>query len=202
MGTRDPRVDAYIAQSADFAQPILTHLRDVVHAACPECEETLKWSSPAFMYRGMLCGFMAFKEHLAFSFCRGALIPGLAPNSNNGGEAMGNFGRITSLKDLPGRKVLTGYIKEAMRLNEEGIVVPKVPKGPRPEATVPAELAAALTKNRKARTTFEKFSPSHRREYIEWIAEAKREETKVKRVAQTVEWLAEGKARNWKYENC
>ncbi|MDB4899607.1 MAG: hypothetical protein JWN53_1415 [Gemmatimonadetes bacterium] len=202
MGTRDPRVDAYIAKSADFAKPILTHLRDVVHAACPECEETLKWSSPAFMYHGMLCGFAAFKEHVAFNFWKGRLIPGLAPNSNNGGEAMGHFGRITSVKDLPSRKVLTGYIKEAMRLNEEGITVPRAKRTSKGEPEVPTALAAALTKNRKAKTTFEKFSPSHRREYIEWIDEAKREETKAKRVAQAMEWMAEGKARNWKYENC
>jgi uncharacterized protein YdeI (YjbR/CyaY-like superfamily) len=199
MGTRDPRVDAYIAKSADFAKPILTHLRDVVHAACPDCEETLKWSMPTFMHHGILCGFAAFKEHAAFNFWKGALIEGVGPNSANGGEAMGNFGCIESLKDLPSRTVLTAYIQKAMRLNEEGVAVPRK-KVPKPAAKVPAELAAALKKNAKARTTFEKFPPSHRREYIEWIDEAKREETKAKRVAQTVEWLAEGKSRNWKYE--
>jgi uncharacterized protein YdeI (YjbR/CyaY-like superfamily) len=202
MGTRDPRIDAYVAKSADFAKPILTHLREVVHSACPDCEETLKWSMPTFTYHGMLCGFAAFKEHASFNFWKASLIEGLEPNSNNGGESMGNFGRITSMKDLPSKKVLTGYIKEAMRLNEEGIKVEKPKKAVKPEAVVPAELKAALSKNKKARASFDAFSPSHRREYVEWITEAKREETRARRVTQAVEWIAEGKARNWKYENC
>jgi len=202
MPSRDPRIDAYIERSADFAKPILTHLREVVHAACPDVEETMKWSFPHFMYEGMLCGMSAFKEHCAFGFWKGSLIAGLKPNSANGGEAMGNMGCIRTVKDLPSKKVLAGYVKEAMRLNEEGVVVPKKPKAPKPEAEVPPELAAALAKNRKAKAAFEGFSPSHRREYVTWIVEAKREETKVKRIAQAVEWLAEGKARNWKYEKC
>jgi uncharacterized protein YdeI (YjbR/CyaY-like superfamily) len=201
MGTRDPRIDAYIAKSADFAKPILTHVREIVHSACPDCEETLKWSSPAFMYHGMLCNIAAFKEHAVFGFWKGSLIDGVSPNRNNGGEAMGNFGRVTSVKDLPSKKVLTGLIKQAMRLNEEGIKVAKPKRSSKPEARVPPELAAALAKNRKARTSFEAFPPSHRREYIEWIGEAKREETKARRVAQAVEWIAEGKGRNWKYQD-
>jgi uncharacterized protein YdeI (YjbR/CyaY-like superfamily) len=200
MGTRDPRVDAYLAKSADFAKPILTHLREVVHSACPDCEETLKWSSPAFMYHGILCHFAAFREHAVFGFWKGSLIDGVSPNRNNGGEAMGNFGRITSVKELPSRKVLTGLIEQAMRLNEEGIKVAKPKRGSKPEAKVPPELAAALAKNGKARASFDAFPPSHRREYVEWIVEAKREETKARRVAQAVEWIAEGKGRNWKYE--
>jgi hypothetical protein len=200
MGTRDPRVDAYIAKSPDFARPILTHLRQVVHEACPDAVEELKWSSPHFNYKGMMCGMAAFKEHAIFGFWTGSLIKGVAPNRNNGGEAMGNYGKLTSVKDLPSKKELVGFIKEAMRLNDEGITVPRKKKAPKAIAKVPAELARALAKNRKAAAQFEQFSPSHRREYIEWIDEAKREETKAKRVAQTVEWVAEGKSRNWKYE--
>ena len=201
MGTRDPRVDAYIARQKDFAQPILAHLREVVHAACPEVEETLKWSSPHFMYRGaMMCGMAAFKEHAIFGFWKGALIDGVSPNRNNGGEAMGNFGKLTSVKDLPAKRDLTGLIRQAMRLNEEGVTVPRPKTGPKPEAAVPAVLKAALSKNKKAATQFAAFSPSHRREYVEWIDEAKRDETKAKRVAQAVEWIAEGKGRNWKYQ--
>jgi uncharacterized protein YdeI (YjbR/CyaY-like superfamily) len=200
MGTLDPRVDAYIARSPDFAQPILRHLREVVHAACPTVEETLKWSSPHFQYNGgMMCAMAAFKAHAIFGFWKGALIQGVAPNRNGGGEAMGNFGKLTSVKDLPSKRQLTALIKEAMRLNDEGISARK-PRKPKPEAVVPAVLAQALAKDRKASATFERFSPSHRREYIEWIDEAKREETKAKRVAQAIEWLAEGKSRNWKYE--
>jgi uncharacterized protein YdeI (YjbR/CyaY-like superfamily) len=141
----------------------------------------------------------AFKEHAIFGFWKGSLIKGVAPNRNNGGEAMGNYGKLTSVKDLPSKKELVGFIKEAMRLNDEGITVPRK-KAPRAIAKVPAELARALAKNKKAAAQFEQFSPSHRREYIEWIVEAKREETKAKRVAQTVEWVAEGRSRNWKYE--
>lgn len=200
MGTRDPRVDAYIAKSADFAQPILTHLRDVVHAACPDVQETMKWSMPFFDYNGVMCNMAAFKEHATFGFWKGALIPGLAPNSANGGESMGNLGRLTSVKDLPNRKVLGGYIKAAMRLNDEGVAVKKPKKVAKPEAKVPPDLAAALKKNRKAAATFEAFPPGQRREYVDWIVDAKRDETRAKRIVQAVEWLAKGKKRNWKYE--
>lgn len=202
MPSRDPRIDAYIERSADFAKPILVHLREVVHAACPEVEETMKWSCPHFQHSGMLCAMSAFTEHCTFGFWKGSLIAGLQPNSANGGEAMGNMGCVRTIKDLPSRKVLAGYVKEAMRLNDEGIVVPRKKKVPKPEATVPPELGAALAKNKKATAAFGKFPPSHRREYIEWVVEAKRDETKAKRVAQAVEWIAEGKARNWKYEKC
>jgi uncharacterized protein YdeI (YjbR/CyaY-like superfamily) len=203
MGTRDPRVDAYIAKSGDFAKPILTHIREVMHAASPKVEETMKWSSPWFEYNGsIMCGMAAFKAHAIFGFWKGALIEGVAPNRNNGGDAMGNFGKLTSVKDLPSKKELTALIKQAMRLNDEGTTVPKPSRKPKPEAKVPAELAQALAKNRKANTVFQAFTPGKRREYIEWIDEAKREETKAKRIAQAVEWIAEGKARNWKYEQC
>jgi uncharacterized protein YdeI (YjbR/CyaY-like superfamily) len=124
----------------------------------------------------------------------------VSPNRNNGGEAMGNFGRLTSVKDLPNKRDLTALIKQAMRLNEEGITVPRPKKAPKPEAKVPAGLKAALAKNKKAAAQFEAFSPSRRREYVEWIDDAKRDETKTKRIAQAVEWIAEGKGRNWKYQ--
>lgn len=201
MGTRDPRIDAYIAKQKVFAKPILTHIREVVHAACPDVEETMKWSSPHFDYRGgMMCGMAGFKEHAIFGFWKGALIHGVRPNRNNGGEAMGNFGRLTSVKDLPSKRELTALIREAMRLNDEGVVVPKPKKTVKPEAVVPAELKAALSRNKKAAAQFEAFSPSHRREYVEWIDDAKRDETRVKRVAKAIEWIAEGKGRNWKYQ--
>ena len=202
MGTRDPRIDDYIAKQQDFAKPILTRIRDIVHAACPEVQETLKWSTPHFQYRGgMMCAMAAFKEHALFGFWKGALIEGMSPNRNNGGEATGNFGRITSMKDLPSRTVLMSLVKQAMRLNDEGISVPKPKKAPRPEATVPGALAAALDQNRRAAGHFAKFSPSQRREYIEWIDDAKRDDTKVKRIAQAIEWISDGKGRNWKYES-
>jgi uncharacterized protein YdeI (YjbR/CyaY-like superfamily) len=197
MSTRDPRVDAYIARSAEFARPILSHLREIVHSACPDVEETLKWNAPHFMYRGMLAGMSAFKAHCAFGFWKGSLVTG-----GDGGleaQAMGQFGRITSLDDLPPKRVIAGFVKQAMKLNEEGVRTPKRRKTPKPDPVMPAELAEALRKNPEARATFEAFSPSHRREYVDWIAEAKGEDTRQRRLANAIEWMAEGKARNWKY---
>ena len=197
MATKDPRVDAYIARSADFAKPILTYLRDVVHSACPDVEETMKWSFPHFMYRGVLCSMASFKQHCAFGFWKGSLV------FENGGsrseEAMGQFGRIAKLSDLPPKKTLSGYIKKAMKLNEAGTKVPNRVKVNR-ELPIPHYFAAALKKNRKASATFSRFSPSHQREYIEWVTEAKREDTRKRRLDQAIMWLAEGKPRNWKYE--
>ena len=200
MGTRDPRVDAYIARSADFAKPILTHLREVVHAACPDVEETIKWSFPNFTYKGMLCSMASFKQHCSFGFWKGALVVGESSGDGTGERAMGQFGRITALSDLPSKKVLTGYIKEAMRLNEAGVKSPtrSKPKAKK-ELPMPDDLSKALRKNKKALATFENFSPSHRREYIEWITEAKGEDTRNRRLATAVEWMADGKPRNWKY---
>jgi uncharacterized protein YdeI (YjbR/CyaY-like superfamily) len=201
MGTRDKRVDAYIAKAGGFARPILEHLRDIVHAACPDVEETIKWSFPNFIYKGMLCNMAAFKEHCAFGFWKSSLIV------ERGGAAvekvMGQFGRITQLSDLPSQKILSGYIKEAMRLNDEGIKSPARtnPKEPR-ELVVPDDLVDALKTNKAALATFEKFSPSHKREYVEWITEAKTEATRARRLAQAIEWMGEGKPRNWKYMNC
>ena len=197
MGTRDPRIDAYIARSAEFARPILTHVRAVVHGACPEAEETLKWGSPTFMYQGMLCGMAAFKQHCAFGFWKGSLIVG--PDGRNADQAMGQFGRITMQSDLPSKKVLSGYVKQAMRLNAEGTAVKRASKKPKPPLRVPTALRLALEKNRKARETFEGFSPSNKRDYVEWISEAKAEETRQRRLAQSIEWMAQGKPRNWKY---
>lgn len=198
MGTRDPRVDAYIAKSAAFAQPILSHLREIVHDACPEVEETMKWGMPHFMYRGLLCSMASFKQHCAFGFWKGLLIFG--GETNRGEEAMGHLGRIAAISDLPSPEVLAGYIKQAMRLNEEGVRAPSRTKSrARAELVVPDYLAAALQTNRSAAATFAAFSPSHKREYVEWISEAKSEGTRQRRLKTAIEWLTEGKPRNWKY---
>lgn len=197
MGHRDPRIDAYIDRSAEFARPILTHLREVVHAACPDVEETLKWKSPSFEYKGLLCGMASFKQHCAFGFWKHALVTG---ETGKAAEAMGSFGRITSLRDLPPRRVLAGFVKKAMVLNEQGVKAPRAKTVPRGPVVVPDDLQAALKKNAKARATFEGFSPSHRREYVSWIVEAKREETRKRRLATAIEWMAEGKSQSWKYQ--
>ena len=203
MATKDPRVDAYIAKSADFAKPILNHLRKVVHTACPEVEETMKWSFPHFDYKGMLCSMAAFKQHCTFGFWKAALIFGDAAPGKNSDDAMGHSGRITALSDLPNDKILIGYIKEAVRLSEEGIKLPARPKSrERKELVVPDDFAAALRKNKKALATFDEFSYSHKKEYLDWILEAKREETRRQRMATAIQWLAEGKSRNWKYSKC
>jgi uncharacterized protein YdeI (YjbR/CyaY-like superfamily) len=199
MPTIDPRVDAYIASSAEFAQPILAHLRAVVHAACPEVEETMKWSFPHFMYKGMMCSMASFKAHCALNFWKAELLMGDQANR----EAMGHFGRIASVKDLPSKKILTAYIKHAMKLNDDGVAAPARAKPPAPRALeIPDELSAALKKAPAARTHFEAFSPSKQRDYAEWIAEAKTEATRARRLEQALEWIAEGKSRNWKYEKC
>jgi uncharacterized protein YdeI (YjbR/CyaY-like superfamily) len=198
MGERDPRIDAYIARSADFARPILEHLRDTVHQACPQVEETMKWSMPHFMYEGMLCGMASFKAHCTFGFWKGALVLGDSDGAEK--DAMGQFGRIERISDLPPKRTLVALIRRAMQLNEQGVKSPARARKPKPPAEVPDDLSAALARNRKARATFEKFSASQRREYVEWIAGAKREETRARRLATTLEWLAEGKPMNWKYQ--
>jgi uncharacterized protein YdeI (YjbR/CyaY-like superfamily) len=200
MPTTDPRIDAYIAKSAEFAKPILKHLRSLVHAGCTDVVETMKWSFPHFEHQGVMCGMAAFKQHCTFGFWKGKLF---LPKSNDLDEnAMGQFGRITSIDDLPSKKVLLGYIKQAARLNEEGVKAPKPPKTKKEKLVVPAYFRAALKKNKKAQTTFDNFSPSHQREYVEWLTEAKQEATRERRLATAIEWLAEGKSKNWKYEKC
>jgi uncharacterized protein YdeI (YjbR/CyaY-like superfamily) len=201
MAKKDPRIDAYVAKSAAFAKPILIHLRKVIHEACPDVQETMKWSFPHFMHHGILCSMAAFKQHCAFGFWKGSQVVGKGDSKSD--EAMGQFGRIASLADLPTKKTLAGLIKSAMKRNESAEKAPaKVKRNPRPEAAVPDDLFLALRKNRKALATFDGFSPSHRREYIEWITEAKRPETRLSRITTTIEWLAEGKPRHWKYAKC
>ncbi|MFL5486406.1 MAG: YdeI/OmpD-associated family protein [Gemmatimonadaceae bacterium] len=196
MGKPDPRIDAYIAKSADFAKPILVYLRELVHEACPNVDETIKWGMPHFDYHGILCGMAAFKQHCAFNLWKGSLIVGEASR-----EAMGHFGRITQVSDLPARKVMVGYITQAAKLNEAGVKSPARSKPKKKEEIeVPVELMQALRKNKKAAAAFESFSPSHKREYAEWISEAKREETRKRRLSTALEWIADGKPRNWQYE--
>jgi uncharacterized protein YdeI (YjbR/CyaY-like superfamily) len=198
MGKKDPRIDAYIAKSAAFAKPILKHLRKIVHAGCPDVEETLKWSMPHFDYKGVMCGMAAFKQHCVFGFWKKTLILDRDPATEE--AAMGGFGRITSLADLPSEKTLLQYVKKAAALNEAGIKAPpRIKSKKREPLEVPDYFGAALKKNAKARKTFEDFPPSKRREYLEWVTEAKREETRRERLATSIKWLAEGKARHWKY---
>jgi uncharacterized protein YdeI (YjbR/CyaY-like superfamily) len=197
----DNRVDEYINRSPDFARPILTHLRELVHKGCPEAQEAIKWSTPAFLYRDkILFSMAAFKMHCRFIFWR----PEIAAMARKTGAAADDdgavVGKVSQISELPADKELLTYIRLARRLAEEGAPNPMRKKSaPKPELEIPAEFAAALKKNKAAAKTFEAFAPSHRREYIEWIGDAKRDETRQKRIATVLEWLAEGKSRNWKY---
>ena len=196
MGTRDPRVDAYIENANPFARPILKRLRKWVHENCPDCVETLKWSAPHFEYKGkMYCGMSAFKEHCAFGFWHP-----LMRNNDNSLEGMGSFGKVRSLADLPSGGDFAKMAREAMKLTDDNVKAPPRPRVEREPLVVPADLKAALAKNRKAQAAFDAFSYSHRKEYVEWITEARREETRTARVVQAVEWMAEGRQRHWKYD--
>jgi uncharacterized protein YdeI (YjbR/CyaY-like superfamily) len=201
MPTTDPFVDEYIEKAQDFAKPILTHLRELVHLACPEVIETKKWSFPHFDYKGMMCSMAAFKEHCAFNFWKQSLLDeGAFPAEKT---AMGSFGRITSLKDLPSDKTMKKLIHDAMKLNDEGVKVKKAPVSKeKKDVVVPDILKKALKTDARAAETFNNFPYSCKKEYVEWISDAKTDATREKRLATTLEWLAEGKRRNWKYEKC
>ena len=201
MPTKDPRIDLYISKSANFAKPILMHLRELVHAACPEVEEKIKWSFASFDYKGPMCTMAAFKHHCAFGFWKASLMKDKTLTKNAESEsAMGHYGKITSLKDLPSDKKIIAHIKEAMMLNEKGVKLPpKKAAKEKKEIVVPDYFLKQLQKNKKAFTTFQDFSPSHKREYVEWITEAKTDETKNRRMETAIEWLSQGKPRNWKY---
>jgi len=201
MSTKDPRIDLYIYNVADFARPILLHLRELIHVACPDVEETIKWSFASFDYKGPMCSMASFKQHCAFGFWKASLMKDKTLTKNAESEsAMGHYGKITSLKDLPPDKKIIAHIKEAMMLNEKGIKLPpKKVTTAKKEIIVPDYFLKQLKKNKKAFATFHSFSPSHKREYVEWIIEAKTDETKNRRMESAIEWMSEGKSRNWKY---
>lgn len=205
----DPKVDAYIAKAQPFAQPILIHLRKLVHKGCPGAEEAMKWSRPFFLYKGtILANLAAFKGHCSFGFW-GEEIGAILRKANVVQEGgMGTLGRITRVQDLPPEKDMLAWIREAAGFIDRGehtspiSARTRVVKPPKASPKTPTQFAAALKKNKKAAAVFDAFSPSCKREYIDWIADAKRDETREKRIAQAVAWIAEGKQRNWKYQNC
>jgi uncharacterized protein YdeI (YjbR/CyaY-like superfamily) len=202
----DPRVDAYIEKAAPFAQPILTHLRQLIHEACPRITESVKWGMPFFIQQDIiLCHMAAFKQHCAFGFWGSEMQKALANDGLKSSEAMGTLGRITALKNLPPDKDLLAYMRQAVELVESGQRTKSIDRRPKrkPQASrIPPELSSALKKNKLAAKAFAGFSPSKRREYAEWIADAKRPETKQQRLTQAISWIAQGKSRHWKYENC
>jgi uncharacterized protein YdeI (YjbR/CyaY-like superfamily) len=200
MPKTDKRIDTYIAKAEPFAQPILKHLRELVHEVCPDVVETMKWSFPHFDYNGVMCSMASFKQHAVFGFWKASLMKDKSLMDNAASEtSMGHLGKIKSLKDLPSDKIMKGYIKEAMELNDMGAKVVRTKPVKDRKVTVPASLKKALEKNKKASKTFEEFSSSNKKEYVDWITEAKTEETRDKRIKTAVEWMAEGRIRNWKY---
>ena len=200
MGNKDARVDAYIAKSPDFARPILTYLRDVVHQGCPELVETMKWSTPTFDHQGIVCSMAAFRQHCVFGFWKAPLLTlDGKPLVKKMESGAGQFGKLTSIKDLPAKAKLLKLVRDAARLNESGIAMKRAPRATATPVQVPADLTRALHKNAKAREVFAAFSPSHKREYVEWIVEAKTPQTRQRRLGTALEWMGEGKPRNWKY---
>jgi uncharacterized protein YdeI (YjbR/CyaY-like superfamily) len=200
----DKRIDAYIEKSAPFAKPILKHLRRLIHKANPDVKETIKWGMPFFDYEGPYCSMAAFKEHAVFGFWKAALMKDpkgyLQARSAQGGEAMGHLGKITSVKDLPPDKTIIGFLKQARKLNDEGVKLPAKPKPANKELVIPDYFLSRLGRNKKASKVFADSSYSFKKEYIQWIVEAKSEDTREKRMETAIEWISEGKGRNWKYQ--
>jgi len=202
MATFDKRIDAYVENARDFAKPILNYIRSAVHKACPDVQETIKWGSPHFEYEGrILCAMASFTSHCAFVFRLGSMMkdPGGLMQTGKDKTGMGHFGQVRDVKDLPGEKILIQYIKEAMSLTEMGVKVPKAQAAGRKKLVVPVDFMNMLKKNKSAYITFEALSYSHKKEYIEWITEAKRDETRNRRLQSTIELLKKGKDLNWKY---
>jgi len=206
MKNTDKRIDLYISKAAPFSQPILIHIRNLVHKACPDIEEKIKWGFPHFDYQGMCISMAAFKEHCAVSFWKAALMKDpqkLLTVSRAEAHSMGHLGKIRSMADIPADTILLKYFKEAVRLNKEGIALPSKKKpdiADRKELPVSPLFMLALKKNKKSISAFDNFSYSCKKEYLEWINEAKTEETARKRIDTAIEWISEGKSRNWKYK--
>lgn len=202
MGNKSKEVDAYIAKSAEFARPILTRIRAAFHKACPDIEETIKWSMPHFEYKGIVANMAAFKAHVRFGFWKSKLMSDADGLFTGMGKTPMNMLKITSASELPKDKALIAYIKEAVRLNEGGVKPPQSrtkTTNDKKEIEVPIYFIAELKNNKKALKTFDSFSPTNRKEYVEWITEAKQDATRQRRIATAIAWLAEGKPRNWKY---
>jgi hypothetical protein len=202
MAQPDVRVDAYIAKAQPFAQSILVHLRAVTGAACPDGREAIKWGMPALTYKGCIVTTLAaFKAHVAFGLWYGEAVTG---GTGAERDAMGSFGKIKALADVPDDATIAAMVTATIALIDQGVKPQRAerPAGPKPEAEIPPALAAALAAEPVAKAMFDGFAPGQRREYCEWIAEAKRDETRDKRVAEAVGWIAQGKTRNWKYQNC
>ncbi|MGQ0428847.1 MAG: YdeI/OmpD-associated family protein [Gammaproteobacteria bacterium] len=199
---KNPAVDAYIAKSAEFARPNLARVRAAMHKGCPKIEETIKWGVPHFEYEGVVGSMAAFKQHASFGFWKQKLMQDPAGIFPQAGDSSMGGRKFCSADEMPSEAVLVRYVKAAVALNEWGEKVPRAPKGRKPPPRLPADLAIELKKNARAKATYDAFPPSHKREYVEWITEAKQDETRKRRLSTAIEWMAAGKPRNWKYQNC
>jgi uncharacterized protein YdeI (YjbR/CyaY-like superfamily) len=202
MGKKDPRIDAYIKKSQEFARPVLIHIRDLVHNACPDVSETIKWGMPYFDYKGPLCSMASFNAHCAFGFWKGKLLKGMPKHVQKVGDtAMGQFGRIKSQKNLPADSIMLNLIRQAKKLNDDGVKITPAGKtaGQTKKLEIPDYFISAVRENKKALATFEGFSYTNKKDYVEWVTDAKTEETRNSRIKTSVEWMSEGKPRNWKY---
>lgn len=198
MPTLDPRVDAYIDNAPAFARPILTELRARVHRACPDVVETIKWRMPSFEHHGLLAGMAAFKAHCTFGLWKDAVLR----REGEHATTLERAGCLRSRADLPPKAAFAKALKRAMALNAEGTALPRKKAQKRAPIPMHPELKRALATTTRAKATFDALAPSHQREYLEWITEAKKDDTRARRIEQTVEWLTAGKKRNWKYERC
>jgi uncharacterized protein YdeI (YjbR/CyaY-like superfamily) len=202
MEQYDNRIDAYISKAAPFARPILDHIRKVVHEASPLIGETVKWGMPFFDYKGPVCMMAAFKQHCAFGFWKASRLndPNKLLRGSDEEAAAGSFGRLVSLEDLPSDEALTDFVLQIIAMNESGIKEPKMPSAPKAELVMPDDFKNLLSSDSKAVANYENFSPSKKREYLEWIIESKSEATRQKRMETAFEWILEGKSRHWKYQ--
>jgi hypothetical protein len=202
MGTRDRRVDAYIARLPDFSREICTRFRSIVHECAPEIDEDIKWGHPSFMHKGIVCGMAAFKAHVVIHFWKTALLTGSHARRATDDKTLERLARVTSASELPPKTAIAGFLKAAVKLNDGAVKAPsptKAARKTRAPLRTPPIFSKALERNAKAKATYDGFSASHRREYVEWITEAKSSETRDRRIEQALGWLAEGKPRNWKY---
>ena len=201
MADDSKRVDEYIKNAPDFARPIMEKIRKAFHKGCPECEEAIKWGCPYFMYKGMLGGMASFKGHVSMGFWRSKEMddPEKLFDTGTGAKASMCNAHFHNLKEVPTQKILAEYVKRAAKLQDTEAPKKKATKK-KISTRIPADLAELFKKHKKAKTVFEGFAPSHKRDYIEWITEAKRDATRQKRLKTTIEWLSEGKQRHWKYQ--
>ena len=165
----------------------------------PEAEETIKWSMPAYTVGGKIVLITAaFKAHMALNFWRGQELE----SSHASVGTMGQFGRIKDIDELPADPELDQLIREAADLSKNAPAPRKSKSAPKPPSDLHPDFAAALAKAPQAKAVLDGFPPSAQRDYLEWIADAKQDGTRQKRIATAIEWLSEGKRRNWKYESC